>query len=734
MTTRHWLTEVNGNFNTAADWTGSTAPGTADTAVIDATGGTPYIVTVTLSTSIAGLQVNSADATLEWSTASGTKTLTVSGATTLSLGTINIGAAGTGTATTKLAAKGGFSETGGTLLLGQGTFQVGATSGNFAISGGTFTESGGTLTVTNTADFTAGTDTISGGTLTASNLTVDGTSNTLTLSGGTTTTTVNNDTSNTIATGDTVAMSGGAVLDYTHAGASTGGGVTIAGELTGSGTVDGTLLGSGGSAVVDASGGTLDLTSAVGASSDIAYQVGASSTLQLDGSVGSGNTFTFATSSGDLALTTASSLTANIVGMNVGTLPTSPTNYIDIEGHTVTITGGVAGQHQSGTSGTVTLSDGSTLSLSGITNPGTGWYVDDVSDGHGGDDIFLSNTVCFAAGTRITTAAGEIAVENLAEGDLVVTHTGEQQPVKWVGYRRLDLTRHPHPTLAAPVRIRRHAFGNEQPHRDLVLSPDHCLFVDGKLIPAKLLINDMTIVQERDTPVVEYYHVELERHSVLLAEGLPADSYLDTGNRAFFSNAGLALVLHPEFHLNAHLKCWETDACAPLAVSQEMVRPVWQSLVERAESLGYQRPDFATTTDPELRLVVDGRAIRPLSSDAGRYVFTLPAGTASVHLTSRASVPSHFEAYRDDWRHLGVAVRRIVVRDSTGTTELPPDHPGLTQGWHKVERNASTMWRWMDGDAVLPVRPTDGPALLEIHVASVMKHVVKDVAPGRLAA
>ena len=160
-------------------------------------------------------------------------------------------------------------------------------------------------------------------------------------------------------------------------------------------------------------------------------------------------------------------------------------------------------------------------------------------------------------------------------------------PIKWVGYRRLDLDRatrsriSPHRCASAAAPSAR-----TLPRRDLVVSPDHCMFVDGKLIPAKLLINEMTIVQERDTRVVEYYHVELDRHAVLLAEGLPAESYLDTGNRAFFSNAGLALVLHPEFHVNAGLRCWETDACAPLAVSAEAVEPVWRKLASRAEDFG----------------------------------------------------------------------------------------------------------------------------------------------------
>jgi hypothetical protein len=201
-----------------------------------------------------------------------------------------------------------------------------------------------------------------------------------------------------------------------------------------------------------------------------------------------------------------------------------------------------------------------------------------------------------------------------------------------------------------------------------------------------------------------------------------------------FANAGLALVLHPEFAVNAGLKCWETDACAPLTVGQEAVKPIWDEIAQRAETLGYQRPEFATTNEPELRLVADGRVIRPLSREGNRYVFTLPAGVASVRLTSRASVPSYFEAYLDDWRALGVAVRRIRVRDSAGLVEIPPDHPGLTQGWYLVERDDNTMWRWMNGNAVLPIQSTDGPAMVEVEVGMAMKHIVETVAEARLAA
>ena len=148
------------------------------------------------------------------------------------------------------------------------------------------------------------------------------------------------------------------------------------------------------------------------------------------------------------------------------------------------------------------------------------------------DDALLA---CYAAGTRILTPAGEVAVEALREGQLVVTASGGFVPVRWLGHRHVDFVRHERPQDAYPVRVRADAFGPNLPHRDLLLSPDHAVFVDGVLIPVRYLINDATIAQE-PMDAVTYWHVELPEHGVLLAEGMPAESYLDTGNRGAFAN------------------------------------------------------------------------------------------------------------------------------------------------------------------------------------------------------
>ena len=144
---------------------------------------------------------------------------------------------------------------------------------------------------------------------------------------------------------------------------------------------------------------------------------------------------------------------------------------------------------------------------------------------------------CFAAGTRILTPAGEVPVEALEAGDLLVLASGRTARVRWIGRRRVDCRAHSAPRAVMPVCIRAGAIAPGVPARDLFLSPDHAVYVDGMLIPVRCLINGRSIVQ-LVADAVTYFHVELPRHDVMLAEGLAVESYLDTGNRSVFANAG----------------------------------------------------------------------------------------------------------------------------------------------------------------------------------------------------
>lgn len=328
--------------------------------------------------------------------------------------------------------------------------------------------------------------------------------------------------------------------------------------------------------------------------------------------------------------------------------------------------------------------------------------------------ITAFNPLCFHHGTRIATSSGETPVQDLRAGDPVLTAGGAAVPVRWIGERRIDLTRHPEPDAASPIRILRGAFAPDVPRRDLLVSPDHAMLLDGLLISARLLVNGATILRETGLPAVHYFHVELEAHGILIAEGAASESYLDTGNRGLFDNAGVPLVLHPDFLSRDGQAIRERDSCAPFATDAARVRPVWDRLAVRAGALGHAVPVIETTSEPELRVMVEGRAIRPVSARGDEYVFALPRGCDQLRLLSRAAAPSDTAPWSDDRRRLGVMVRRIVLETAGEFRVIVPDHPSLADGWWGAEGDEAGPWRWTNGDAALPLPAMTGPALLRV--------------------
>ncbi|MDE8348299.1 MAG: Hint domain-containing protein [Acidocella sp.] len=188
---------------------------------------------------------------------------------------------------------------------------------------------------------------------------------------------------------------------------------------------------------------------------------------------------------------------------------------------------------------------------------------------------------CFAKGTRILTPQGEVAVENLRAGDMVITAEGEDAPIKWIGTRNLDLRRHAHPEKAQPVRISAGAISHNVPNRDLFLSPDHALYLQGHLVPAKALINRMSVTQE-NWQSVSYYHIELDHHAVIFAAETPVETYLETGNRHCFENAGEPMALHPDFGQDFQA-LREAKSCAPfLDDNGPTIRGIRTAMLDRA--------------------------------------------------------------------------------------------------------------------------------------------------------
>ncbi len=294
---------------------------------------------------------------------------------------------------------------------------------------------------------------------------------------------------------------------------------------------------------------------------------------------------------------------------------------------------------------------------------------------------------CFAAGTRIATARGPVAVEALRVGDMAHLATGGSAPVVWLGHRRLDCRRHPRPQDVLPVRVAADAFGLGRPARDVLLSPDHAVFVDDVLIPVRYLLNGATVRQEA-AGLVTYWHVELATHGVVLAEGLPAETYLDTGNRSAFAG-GAAIMAHPAFARAA----WERQGCAPLVLEGPLRDAVHRRLLVQAQALGH-----AVTTAAGLRVLADGVAL-PVAAE-----MILPPGTRRVRLLSRCFVPAEIDTRSDDRRRLGIAL--LPRRDGR---HLPAS--AFAAGWFAPEAEG---WRWTDGDATLRLRPAARPVRLTL--------------------
>ena len=197
--------------------------------------------------------------------------------------------------------------------------------------------------------------------------------------------------------------------------------------------------------------------------------------------------------------------------------------------------------------------------------------------------------VCFASGTRIRTERGDVAVEALRIGYRVVTSSGRLREVRWLGHRTLESRKHPHPAAVMPIRIAAHAFGKNRPARDLDVSPGHAICVDvgGEvLIPAAALVNG-TSIRQVSCDAVTYWHVELESHDILLAEGLPAESYLEMGNRGFFKEADVvSLGAEPDGRGPTH-----ADFCRPYHDHGPLLDAVRAMLNARARDCAIGLPE-----------------------------------------------------------------------------------------------------------------------------------------------
>lgn len=310
--------------------------------------------------------------------------------------------------------------------------------------------------------------------------------------------------------------------------------------------------------------------------------------------------------------------------------------------------------------------------------------------------------VCFLPGTMISQPGGETAVEDLRIGDEVLTFANgvaHARPVIWAGHRRTSVRAGlPDDEAGYPVRILKGAVADNVPHTDLLVTPEHCLFFDGRFIPARMLVNGSSVFYDRNILTYAYYHIETEEHAVIMANGMLTESYLDTGNRRNFGQSG------PLARIGGAVRTWVEDAAVPLAVDRATVEPVFHALAARATQQGLTNapPEQQSTTDADLHVLTEtGRIIRPMRVVKDHVLFLLPPDVACVRLVSRTFRPCDVQGpYVDDRRRMGVAVGAVTIQDGATSARLPTLlEPHANTGWQAPE--AGNPARWTCGNALL---------------------------------
>jgi hypothetical protein len=196
-------------------------------------------------------------------------------------------------------------------------------------------------------------------------------------------------------------------------------------------------------------------------------------------------------------------------------------------------------------------------------------------------------TFCFMPGTLIRTPSGEVAVETLKRGDLVTTTDGDAKPVSWIGRQTIS-TRFADPLRVLPVRLSAGALGDNVPSRDLLLSPDHALLIDGVLIQAGALVNGKSIMRETNlSEIFTYYHLELDDHSLILAENTPAETFVDNVERLAFDNREEHKALFPESNPIVEMPYLRAKAY------RQVPREIREKLAELATNLARKRRNAA---------------------------------------------------------------------------------------------------------------------------------------------
>ena len=310
------------------------------------------------------------------------------------------------------------------------------------------------------------------------------------------------------------------------------GGISGGANITGYGVVTVAITGN---ETVTASGGTLTLAGLVdqsGAPTSFDIANGATLTFSNSGALGSATvkpSLSFGAGGGSFIDTSARAGDVHL-GMINGF---SGTDQIELKAFGASDKFAISGN-------VLTISSGSKTESFTFSSSTAVQYLK-VTDSGGVDAI----TICFMAGTMIRTPEGERAIETLKRGDLVVTTDGVAKKICWLGRQTISSI-FADPVRSWPIRIKAGALGENCPSRDLLVSPDHAVLIEGAMIHAGALVNGSSILRETRVPRnFVYYHVELDDHSLIFAENTPAETFIDNAERLAFDNWDEHQKLYP---------------------------------------------------------------------------------------------------------------------------------------------------------------------------------------------
>jgi fibronectin-binding autotransporter adhesin len=289
-------------------------------------------------------------------------------------------------------------------------------------------------------------------------------------------------------------------------------------------------------------------------------------------------------------------------------------------------------------------------------------------------------TPCYLAGTTILTERGAMPVESLTTADRVITLSGAARPIRWIGFGRTLVTPRNRCDVF-PVIVRRGALADNVPHRDLYVTRRHAMLIGAILVPVEHLINGVSVLWDDVSRVVEYYHVELDTHDVMFANGAPAESFRDDGSRELFQNAAFRPPgRRPE------------PPCRPVVDHGPLLEQAWRAVASR---VGPPPVDWLTD-DPDLRLVVDGRRIAPIYRSGTVMRFRVERPTRDVRIVSRSCIPNA-HGFSPDLRRLGVGIIGVTLHYVAGRRVVPLWADELATGFHAAEGDI----RWTKGIATL---------------------------------